>query len=96
VGLTVVSPIISFMHAAAPFCSYLAFQCLCNLIQRDHVFVFFHMDRSILRRFYLIYERLLEQRLPELKDRLDSHGIVHEMYLFPWFQVGLRSAVSCF
>ena len=54
---------------------------------KQHVFVFFQMDPSTLKRYYAIYDQLLEAHNPKMYAQIKKLQIVNEMYLFPWFQV---------
>jgi hypothetical protein len=69
---------------------FVAFHCFANLLMKQHVFVFFQMDPSTLKRYYAIYDHLLENHNPRMFAQIKKLQIVNEMYLFPWFQV--RSA----
>ena len=65
----------------------MSFQCLANLVMREHVFVFLQMDPSALKRYYSIYDRVLQTHNPKVFARLKQLDISNEMYLFPWLQV---------
>ncbi len=65
----------------------MSFYCLANLLMKQHVFVFFQMDPSTLKRYYAIYDRLLDAHNHRMHAQIKRLQIVNEMYLFPWFQV---------
>jgi hypothetical protein len=67
----------------------MTFQCLANLVMREHVFVFLQMDSSALKRYYSIYDRVLQTHNPKMHSRFKAMEITNEMYLFPWLQVCL-------
>ena len=74
---------------------FMSFQCLANLVMREHVFVFLQMDPSALKRYYSIYDRVLQTHNPKVFARLKQLDISNEMYLFPWLQVRGRAPGPC-
>jgi hypothetical protein len=73
---------------------YMAFQCLVNLILKEHVFVFYQMDPSALKRYYALYDPMLREHNTAMWEHLRKHAIVNEMYMFPWLQVRVEMTTT--
>ena len=69
----------------------LAFQCLANLMVKEHLFVFYRL--SHVAKYYQVFDMLLTDANPKLYRLFRQHDVRHDQFLFNWFQV--RGGCGC-
>ena len=65
---------------------YITFQCLVNLMVKDHLFVFYMLNGTLIKQYLKIFDLALEKNLSAVARRLKELDISADMYLFPWIQ----------
>ena len=71
------------LHMSDP---YLVYQCLFNLVIKSHLFAFYRLEQGLLSRYYTVFDRSLQTRLPDLHRCFKYHEVPPETYLYPWLQ----------
>ena len=65
---------------------YITFQCLVNLMVKDHLFVFYMLNGELIEQYLKIFDLALEKNMSSVASRLKELDISADMYLFPWIQ----------
>ena len=65
---------------------YLTFQCLVNLMVKDHLFVFYLLDSSLIHQYLSLFDSALESSLNNVYVHFQNLNVNSDMYLFPWIQ----------
>jgi alpha-tubulin suppressor-like RCC1 family protein len=65
---------------------YLTFQCLVNLMVKEHLFVFYLLDFGLIGQYLNIFDVAFQSASPNLFVHFQELEITSDMYLFPWIQ----------